>query len=568
MAVVQISRIQHRRGKKLEGTGIPQLASGEIGWAIDTQELYIGNGSVSEGAPTVGNTKVLTEADDIFSLANQYAYKKDTVQTGSSIGSPNYRLLQDKLDDVVSVRDFGAPGDGTDQTEAIQRAINELYLKSSTKGLYSARVTLHFPAGEYLISGNGLFLPPFANIKGDGKDKTYINAPESSHVFRTVNEDSAPLGATPNDINGFSFEGDNTSQNQARGIYLGHMTIYHNSYGAALYLENCRDSVFDNIRIKGSWTSGDGINEREPGAAGIVVTPTVTSFIDHTVNLTGVYIDNYVASAASDFNRFYNCDFQDLGIGIYSDYDINYNQFQVGTINEVGYGFLFGLNSTGAVGQQNGPCHNTIENYEFILVDREAIKISRGKSNISERNRFRNVGNDGGNSANALYPVIEFADAQNQTIRDFFQRTAELCVDPLFNTGNYPSEVKGAKMVELSYPISTSIGNQPALYKVAQFPVEEAGNTILIEYSYSADITPGPVYRVGKMKLIWNTGASQTHFSDEYDYTGNTSFTGAELAFQVNRLGNKLELKCLNSFSPVTDRFEFTMKVIAGEALS
>ena len=131
MAVVQISRIQHRRGKKLEGTGIPQLASGEIGWAIDTQELYIGNGSVSEGAPTVGNTKVLTEADDIFSLANQYAYKKDTVQTGTSIGSPNYRLLQDKLDDTVSVRDFGAPGDGTDQTEAIQRAINELYLKQN-----------------------------------------------------------------------------------------------------------------------------------------------------------------------------------------------------------------------------------------------------------------------------------------------------------------------------------------------------------------------------------------------------------------------------------------------------
>ena len=54
MAVVQISRIQQRRGKKNSATGFPQLASGEIGWAIDSQELYIGNGSVSEGAPYVG----------------------------------------------------------------------------------------------------------------------------------------------------------------------------------------------------------------------------------------------------------------------------------------------------------------------------------------------------------------------------------------------------------------------------------------------------------------------------------------------------------------------------------
>ena len=60
MAVVQISKIQVRRGKKTV-SGIPQLASGELGWAVDTQELYIGNGSVAEGAPAVGNTKILTE---------------------------------------------------------------------------------------------------------------------------------------------------------------------------------------------------------------------------------------------------------------------------------------------------------------------------------------------------------------------------------------------------------------------------------------------------------------------------------------------------------------------------
>jgi hypothetical protein len=70
MAVVQISRIQIRRGKAQSGTGIPQLASGEMAWAIDTQELFIGNGSVFEGAPGVGNTKILTTND--FSVNSNF----------------------------------------------------------------------------------------------------------------------------------------------------------------------------------------------------------------------------------------------------------------------------------------------------------------------------------------------------------------------------------------------------------------------------------------------------------------------------------------------------------------
>ena len=61
MAVVQISKIQIRRGKKNSSSGVPQLSSAELAWAVDTQELYIGNGSTTEGAPYVGNTKVLTD---------------------------------------------------------------------------------------------------------------------------------------------------------------------------------------------------------------------------------------------------------------------------------------------------------------------------------------------------------------------------------------------------------------------------------------------------------------------------------------------------------------------------
>ena len=307
MAIVQISRIQHRRGRKNQGSGIPQLASGEIGWAIDTQEVYIGNGAVSEGAPAVGNTKLLTEADNLLSLAGQYAYKRDEIQTGVALASPVERTLQAKLDDRVSVRDFGAMGDGTDQTEKLQRAIDQLFINSATKGLYSSRLTLYIPAGEYLISSPGLKIPPYANIVGDGIDKTFLNSSGANppeNIFRTVNELSIPgTYADPSTT---------TSANMARFVRIEGMTIFHNSNGGALYLENCQNSMFTDMKISAGWGTGDGVtSEGVPGS-----------------NLVGIVVSNgSVATATSDYNIFKNIFINGFACAVYSEYDINNNKF-------------------------------------------------------------------------------------------------------------------------------------------------------------------------------------------------------------------------------------------------
>jgi hypothetical protein len=58
MAVIQISQIQVRSGLQQD---LPQLATGEFGWSIDTQRLFIGKGTLAEGSPTTGVTEILTE---------------------------------------------------------------------------------------------------------------------------------------------------------------------------------------------------------------------------------------------------------------------------------------------------------------------------------------------------------------------------------------------------------------------------------------------------------------------------------------------------------------------------
>jgi hypothetical protein len=57
MAVTQKSKIQIRRGRR---ENLPQLAGGELGWAVDTQQLFIGNGTFEEGAASEGNTEIIT----------------------------------------------------------------------------------------------------------------------------------------------------------------------------------------------------------------------------------------------------------------------------------------------------------------------------------------------------------------------------------------------------------------------------------------------------------------------------------------------------------------------------
>jgi glucan 1,3-beta-glucosidase len=203
MAIVQISQMQIRRGLNQD---LPQLASAEMGWSIDTQQLYIGNGTTAEGAPSVGVTQILTQHSNILNLIGLYTYQGTaggyTVVTGINSASPITRTLQQKLDDTVSVRDFGAVGDGvTDDTAAINRAIQQVYssvyLDTSTK----VRRTITFPAATYSVSGT-ILVPPYARLVGDGRDSTIISSINGAvPIIKTVDSQYNGTGVTkPKDV--------------------------------------------------------------------------------------------------------------------------------------------------------------------------------------------------------------------------------------------------------------------------------------------------------------------------------------------------------------------------------
>ena len=85
---------------------------------------------------------------------------------------PPGRTVQAKLRDVVSVKDFGAVGDGTtNDTTALQAAI--AYCESATQ--YGGRA-LYIPGGRYLITGALTLGKEFITIFGDGAWESQIYA--------------------------------------------------------------------------------------------------------------------------------------------------------------------------------------------------------------------------------------------------------------------------------------------------------------------------------------------------------------------------------------------------------
>lgn len=511
MAVVQISKIQIRRGQKNQGIGLPQLASGELGWAIDTRELFIGNGSVAEGAPTVGNTKILTQYDDLFTIASTYTYKDGNpwIKTGPSSVSPVQRSLQDRLDDIVNAKAFGVQGEPEqDATVPLQQAINQLFLNDVTKGTESSRVKLYLDPGIYIINST-IFLPPFTTLIGAGAEKTVIRQQGNFPLFETINGFSTEnTGITEQP----SSHAEDSFDNQARNIHIEGMTLKQNTDNIGINLINCRDSNFIDLHIIGAYEFGDVIPENYDSKIGIRF--------------------ESLSEAVSTNNCFFiQCKIANWAFGALSKHDVNDVDFSKNTFFRLAYGMIFGIDMTGGNGAINGARYCKIDNCNFDEIFNHAIWFERGIYNVSKNNKFTLVGNNGGTDGQPITSVMRFKDFPNSSINDVFSRTNSVLhstyKDSLID---YKAEIDGMVSWESGHE-HYIVFTQTAERRIIRLPGAYNQSFVIEYYLRGRDL-----YVIKKGTLIIQTGIIgnlDITLTDDYEFIGSNIYEDS-ITFAAN----------------------------------
>ena len=364
MAVTIFGLIQHRRGIKAD---LPdKLEEGELGFCVDTRELFIGN------TPALGgNTQIFTNAVDVVSLA-RYSFMSDTQvpsQTGTSMNQPIVRSLQAQLDDAwVNVKAYGAKGDGiTDDTAAINRAIEDLYTKQLTtsENVSQARKTIWFPSGEYLIT-QPILVYPKVSLRGEACQNTMIvlnnTLVAQDHVIELVDS----LGQTQL----------NMGTNQAllpTHVQFVDLTIASAQNIDLVWLSRYSHVYFKNCILKGIWQSGDAVVPGSQSAA-----------------IRAETLGNLIVSEQLHFT---NCVFQDIELAFYSTDPVRITSFSQCTFTQLYTAILTDRRVAPDPAPNAGPAFTRISQSSFVDIDSYAIQVmSDNPGVISMANVYVNVG--------------------------------------------------------------------------------------------------------------------------------------------------------------------------------
>ena len=567
MAILQISRITQRKGLAQD---LPEpLAGAELGWAIDTRQLFIGNGELTEGAPVVGNTEILTEFSDLLQYTTLYTYKGAAagydVQTGATSGSPVSQSLQSRLDSYAVVTDFGATGDGvTDDTDAINRALFQLYCRQTNTQI---RRSLFFPAGTYLIT-NTILIPPFAQLYGEGPNSSIIkfsvenwsNAiPYATGVlvyyvpgntyYRSVA--AVPAGTVITNTSYWDpvLSGlpeyvvrtadslqqvdtdimSNGAQFAPQSIEVSNMcfqTLNADSDSVQshniLLVEDAEQVAFTNVTFQGPFNTATDINTVSDARISCVRFASTVTY-----PCTQIYFDN--------------CRFSGTTYGFDADVVIQGATISNSYFDAMYRGIILDTSPTGV-----RMVHNTFDN-----IYTQGIQIVGATFNVSAYNIFYDVGNN--YTVTATTPVISIDTDNNVSMGDMFERnTAQSATYPRVLLGSTGSIAFGMNTSKIGYVISgvanTTIANQMNLGQyvrttgVVSTLANAAATSTLFTVDSSATgirafcvdytIKRGTTYRTGTMTIVSGT---TFNFTDDYSDNASTGFvlSAAEAASVV-----------------------------------
>lgn len=479
MAVVQISKIQVRRGLKNSGIGVPQLSSAEFAWAIDTQELFIGNGSIAEGSPYVGNTKILTENDNILELAASYRFASDDTAISRSLP----RSLQSKIDEIeVSVADFGAVGDGsTSANQAFADALIDLFRNSNE----NYKKVLVVPNGQYYFTAD-LRIPSSTIIRGETPNGAVLDIGAFNIVFLTEGGEEVQPGVLSTD--------------RPRNISFSDITIRRSN--GQMVLTGVRDMTLDNVIFKGEYTLDDFAVLDDSSAIGTLTSRSSAVFWQNTLDgnkTTGI--------------KFKNCRFENLPLAIKcvqtipseTIIDIIDCSFSVNDVS---------IYVDGVVAQQ---CRWKISDSKFDEIANQAFYSTAGRGFYFSSCEFIDCGNGGDDASNPLTEIVYFGESIDNKVLDCISNrhqnasitTSELTVGLSETVNSNLTSFKNFQYLD----ISVVDGDTP----MCVFSAEN--RFIFINYVLAL----GSFTRVGALSVVLNEEKTEVCISDEYKYSSSLS---------------------------------------------
>lgn len=480
MAVVQISKIQIRRGQKNSDSGVPQLSSAEMAWAVDTQELFIGNGSVQEGAPYVGNTKILTEHDNILELANSYRFSSDD----PSITLSQSRPLLGKIDEIeVSVLDYGAVPDGsTSATQAFENAFTELFRNTNE----NFRKVLKVPNGEYLINTN-LDIPSNVKMRGETQDGVKLKFGSSVDI-RLISENGTL-------VNGF------TSSDRPENITIENLTIEREN--GQTVITGLKNSTFRNVKWKGEYQ---------------LSTPTNT--INITTSPAAVAWENSKDGTKVDNVKFENCIFESNPVSVKcsqsvaTDTSVDFKDCEF-FINDTAVNVIIesSVITNAIAGIEQVQNIWKFDNCKFREIGRYAFNSNWGRGTKFVNSSFINCGNETNTEANPVWPMISFGESTNNVVLN--------CISNRQQEAGIISSESIAAVAEVFNSDQTQLLNKnfSQIYLSNSFRpvsvVSALNNFITINYI----LRLGVHIRYGKLQFTIGDGLQKMSWTDSYQYS-------------------------------------------------
>ena len=497
VAIVQISQITNRKGLDIN---LPQLAGAELGWSVDTRQLYIGNGTLEEGAPVIGNTEILTEFSDILNFTNTYTYKGEaagyTVQTGATAGTPVTQSLQSWLDQFATVKDFGAVGDGiTDDTAAINRALYQLFCREVNPQI---RRSLFFPAGVYRVT-SVIKIPPYATLWGEGNDNSVITMDDgvASYVARTADSlqnigvNIGDAGATPPQsitITNLGF----THLDEEQDVFLVQDAV------------NCR---FQNVGFRGTSTLANLISDAN-GSIGVSFAST-SALVCEQITFDG-------------------CVFTGLVWGINTDQQIKGVTVSTSLFDVLYRGVVLG---TAAV-TNGGPTGTRIVGNMFDNIYNEGIIFGSNlvlAINASGHNIFYDVGNHfTGATGTPATSIISIQSNNNVSISDLFARTDAFATTfPRVDLNDTVSiaTTNGTQLALGAYVRKSGIDS--TLINNTTATIFTINATQIVAFSVNYTISREFNYRTGILTVTSDVGDSSggLEFTDDFTENNPTGIT-------------------------------------------